>query len=488
MEEERQIRLQSKESQIPQQKPTVIKSAASMALGTLLSRILGFVRDAVFFALFARTFTDAYAVAFRLPNLFRRLLGEGSLSVSFIPVYIENRHSKELADATFSILLAVTLTLSLLGVIFMDSIVGTLVGDPTGFAAIAGKLELTVMLARTMMFYLMLVAIYAFFSAIANTHHYFFIPAIGPTIFNAFNILFFLTPWGGDEVRQQMAAWGVIAGGIAQVLVVAGLLYKKGYLPKFTFSWKRPDLVQVFKGLAPSLLGIGVFQLMTLVNTFFASSLGEGSQSYIYAADRLLELPQSLLAVSLGSALLPRFSEHVSNRQIELLKSEAMRSLKMILFLALPAGLGLLLLARPIVQVLFERGEFGPQDVEQTARLLEVYSGLLIVSSISRVSVPIFYALKNTWLPAVIALVVLFLHIGFCQWLLPTYGLLGLAMATTFSALVNALALQLSLHFYVGAFAWGRIFLYSMRFLPGLFAIGRCGIGACLRICNSSAG
>jgi putative peptidoglycan lipid II flippase len=457
-------------SEKPERKRSVIQSALAMAVGTFSSRILGFIRDAVMFHLFPKAVTDAFVVAFKLPNLFRRLLGEGSLSASFIPVYADSRlksaeRAKQVSNAVFTILLALSIVISVACFVFMEQIVNFLVNDPRGYGSIPGKVEQTVYLARIMIFYLVLVSTYAFHMAIANTLGHFFVPAVGPTLFNFGLIIFTLFQFEIGAYPGSSQAWGVIFGGVLQVAVVAWLLIKIGFFPRLTFKWGGPEVRQVFLNMVPGLFGLGVYQVMMIVNIKFAARLSEGVQSYIYAADRILELPQSLIAVSLGAALLPRFSDlHASGERDKFL-AEANQAVRMLLFLSLPAAVGMWILSLPITEVLFMRGKFGPEDAMQTAQIVQIYAVLMLFSSLARVTSPAFYALKNTWLPAVVAAVVLVLHIF--------VG--GYMVATSASSILNIVILQICFRFMIGPLGYGSIFVSVLRMVPALAALGAFG-------------
>ena len=194
-------------------KRSVIRSALAMAAGTFSSRILGFVRDAVMLALFSRTVTDAFVVAFRLPNMFRRLLGEGSLSVAFIPIYVDTRarsraEGERLSNAVFTIVLSISILISMICFVFMEQIIRFLVDDPQGFASVPGKVEQTIYLGRIMIFYLVLVSTYAFHMAVANTLNHYFIPSLGPTLFNFGLIVCTVLPyeWGAMPDQRKVGA------------------------------------------------------------------------------------------------------------------------------------------------------------------------------------------------------------------------------------------------------------------------------------------
>ncbi|MAV90285.1 MAG: murein biosynthesis integral membrane protein MurJ [Bdellovibrionaceae bacterium] len=446
-------------------------AAVAMSAGTLLSRILGFVRDAVLLGVFDRTLTDAFVVGFRLPNLFRRLFGEGALSVSFIPIYLESlkkdpEAAKALASTVFTVLLTLTTTLFALGYLFMPQIMNAWVSDPQGYAAIPGKMELTIQLARIMLAYLILVTSYAFGMAISNALGYFFLPAMAPALFNLLVIIFSFLPF--FQFQGDQLAWGVIAGGVAQWALVFFMLAKVHAFPAFRWDVGSPLFKRVLKNMAPGVFGLGVFQVMTLVNTSFAARLKEGAQSYIYSADRILELPQSLIAISLGAALLPRFSNYLTDGRKDLMLGEAHRAMRALLFLAIPSALGMYLLNTEITDLLFGRGNFDANDILQTGQVVAIYSALLVATSISKVLSPGFYAMNDTKTPAVIAFFALIIHILMGNFLVDEYGLPGLAFATTVSSALNMSLLNLQFRRKLGSLRWLEILKAFFRWIPGL--------------------
>jgi putative peptidoglycan lipid II flippase len=465
-------------------KSSILKSAAAMSMGTFLSRILGMVRDMVIAAYFTLTVKDAFVVAFRLPNLFRRLLGEGSLAASFIPIFVEylalnkgmdpenpntvNR-ARELANAVFTLLLIITGVLTALGLIFMRPIMELLVsGD--GYQSVEGKLEITVQLARIMFGFVFLVTLYAFLMSILNVYKKFFVPAVAPAIFNLVCIIFSVLPpfeFVGDQL-----AWGVLAGGVAQLLIVVYPLVKMKEMPSLTWHLGSRGVRVFFKNLLPSILGMSVLQLMTLFNTNFASRLPEGSHSYIYFADRLLEFPLSLLSVSLGVALLPTLSELFARGEKQKMIELSQKQIRFLLFLSLPCTVGFFLLAEPIVKVIYGYGAFSANDVQQTADVLRIYSFLLIFTGVHRITVPNFYAIKNTWLPAVTSVLSLAIHLFVADWAVEHYGLQGLVGSTTFAGLLNLLMLLAAYKYYFGAIGYGSIFKSVIHLVPSLAVMG----------------
>ena len=453
----------------------VFKSAMAMSTGTLASRVLGFVRDALLAAFFSKTVTDAFIAAFRLPNMFRRLFGEGALAVSFIPIYVEQIPQQSQADrlssSFFTLLSLITATISVLGVLFMDQLI-PLVLSGDAYEMIQGKLELTVLFARIMFTYLFLVTSFAFFSAVAQSHKYFLIPALGPALFNAVFIIFCFFPTTWFNTAGENLAWGVLAGGLIQAGLVFILLFKIGRAPTISFDWKVKGLFKVIRNTLPGIVGMGIVQFMSIINLTYLSRLEEGAISYFFFADRILELPQSLIAISLGSALLPKLSELWSSGKKEELLKTSSHHLKLLLFLALPSAVGIFVLSQPIIETLFVRGEFTVADAAVTASVVQVYALLLIASSLNKVLVPNIYALKNTWLPATITAVCLFIHILIAPRLMEEFGLIGLAYSMTFAAILNTISVFVSVQLLIGSLRILEILKSVIVLLPGLILMG----------------
>ncbi|MCB0356616.1 MAG: murein biosynthesis integral membrane protein MurJ [Bdellovibrionales bacterium] len=455
---------------------SVILSAGLMSLGTLGSRILGLLRDVVLAAFFSRTVTDAFVVAFSFPNKFRRLLGEGSLSVSFIPVYIEAREktpeqAQQLSHGIFTLLVLVSSLLCVLGIIFMEPIMELLVGGK-GFISVAGKLDITIFLARIMFSYLFLVSTYAFCMALLQAHQQFFLAALAPALFNLTFIILAMLPIKGVAVPGTLLAWAVIFGGVVQAITVIIPLWRQNLMPKLIWRWKSKKVLMVLKNMVPGIIGMGVLQFLTLVNINYASQLSEGSHSYIYWADRILELPQSLIAISLGAALLPTLSQlWAKDRKTEMLKQGQDHFLTL-LFLAMPSAVGMYVLAQPIVEVLYLRGRFTLQDAVTTAEVVKIYSVLLVAVSLSKVVVPNFYAVKNTWLPAITSVLSIVCHIVLAYFLVKSHGLNGLIISMTISGYIN---LILTMGYYqklIGPLQWKYLSKNFLHFIPALLAMG----------------
>ncbi len=431
----------------------VALSAAIMASGTMMSRVLGLFRDIITAAVFDRTVTDAWLVAFRLPNLFRRMLGEGSFSISFIPVFIEilskegpldqNKRARELINGMFTLLLCILTILTALGVAFSESILHYLVPGE-GYMSIPGKFELTVHMAQIMFGFIFLVSIYAYYMAILNSFKKFAAAAFAPTLFNVALIASALFPqkikYTGDTL-----AWAVLVGGFLQMAFLIPALMQIHALPRPSIKLWTADIRRVFNGLIPSWIGVGILQITALINVRLGSELSEGTHSWIYLADRILELPLSLFAVSMGSALLPTLSQYwAQGRKADMIKT-SQQYLKITFFLSMPAAVGVFCLAEPIVRVLFEHGKFSPKDVEMTSALLRIYSVAILSYGGIRVIVSPFYAIKNTWIPAAVSGICLVFHYFLASSMVHTHGVEGITASSVASSILN-LSLLVVLH------------------------------------------
>ena len=457
----------SQTSKIVKKKPpSVFHSAFVMAMGTFSSRLVALIREMVLAAYFPRFITDIWIVSLRIPNLCRRLLGEGSLSVAFIPVFVElleNKPShdvKKLVDIMFSVILVLLLTFFMLGLIFTPQIVHLLTaGD--AFAQIENKVKFTIYFTRIMMVFLILVCMYAFFMSIQNSFKRFAMPAFAPVLFNLTVVIAAFLPSTLFDVPGEVLAWAVVVGGILQLSVVIPGVWNLGYLPHFQWNFIKSLQFQparrVLSRLLPSLIGAGVLQLTVLVNTHFASYLQEGANSWIFWADRLLEFPLSLIAVSMGTALLPTLSQNFAQGRLDKISILINQSLRYMLFLGIPAGVALFLLSELLVQVIFQRGHFGNEDVEYTAAVLRIYGiGIFAYGGI-RILQPAFYAIQNTWIPALISGTCLIFHILLANHLLESYGIEGLAFSSITSGCLNLCLLLLFYRFFIGSLHYSKI-------------------------------
>lgn len=439
-------------SGLKEDRKKVLFNAFLMASGTMTSRVLGLLRDMALAAFFDRTVTDAWTAAFRIPNLFRRLFGEGSLSVSFIPVFIEAQledHSgaraKNLVNAFYTLLLIFLAALTAIGILWAEPLMKLLL-DPS-YAAIPGKLEMTVRMAQIMFGFVFFVCTYAYFMGILNALGAFGLPALAPTLFNISMLVFtFLPPAWFPQIGDGLA-WGVLVGGFLQAALLWPALQARSYLPRLSAHLWSKDVSLVLRNMVPGLIGMGLLQFTTIVNLRFASAAGEGAVSYIYWADRLLELPLSLVSVSLGSALLPRLSELWSHKDRQLFSKTLQENLQVNFYLAWPAALGLYLLAEPIVKVLFMRGQFSEADAQATMQVLRIYAAMLIFVASSRILVSAFYGVKNTVYPAVVVLMSLGIHIFLAPQLMKEHGLDGLVLSSLITSVISCMMLLGGLSF-----------------------------------------
>lgn len=467
----------TEEAEKSEKNQSVIRNALSMSMGTMMSRLLGLARDTVLAAMFTVTQRDVYVVAFTLPNLFRRLLGEGALAVSFIPIYLDTKQNKgenaamNLSSAVLVILLSVTAALSALGIAFMPQIIDVLAsGD--GFTKVEGKIDLTIAMSRVMFGYLFLVTCYGYMMSICQASRRFFLPALAPALFNLTLIVFMFLPMGLLGFEASNLAAGVIVGGVIQVGVVIYQLISLNVLP--TLRWKgfAPEVKKVFKNMAPGILGLGVLQIMTLVNMNLATRIQEGAPGYFYFANRILELPQSLIAISMGSALLPALSTLWSQNQQQKATSELFRHIRFMLFLAIPSGVGMYCLGKDIIGILFQRYEFTVKDALLTSYIVQIYSLLLFFASFVKVIVTGFYAKKNTWYPATTSAITLCFHVVIAYVLTNEYGIKGLASATVISTSINMFLLLTGYYFLVDKFSWLKVIAMPAQFLPAAFVMG----------------
>jgi putative peptidoglycan lipid II flippase len=452
----------------------VVIYALSMAFGTMTSRVLGLVRDMVFTALFSRTVTDAWTTAFRLPNMFRRLLGEGALSVSFIPVFVESRihdpsgvRSRNLVNGLYTLLLITLMVITTLGTVFTEPILNLLLDSH--YSDIPGKFELTLRMSRIMFSFVFMISSYAFFMGILNALGRYALAAIAPTLWNITMIASTFVPIAWLSSPGDAIAWGVVIGGALQAGLLIPSLYKAGYFPHLKSDLKacvlNPDVLKIFRNMLPGLLGLGLLQITTIVNLRFASELGEGPISYIYLADRLLELPLSLVSVSLGTALLPTLSAMWARKEQERMIETANYYLRLNLFVAVPAAIGLYVLSIPIIELLFQRGHFLAADAQATASVLRVYAFILLSSSCVRVLVPGFYAVKNTWLPAVVSGICLTVHIIVAPLLMGRFGLQGLVGSSFVSASLNMTLLLAAYRMMIGPFGFVKLLVSFLKFI-----------------------
>lgn len=454
------------------QKNQVVKNALAMSLGTFSSRVLGLLRDTLLMSFFPRPITDAWTAAFRLPNILRRLLGEGSLSVSFIPVFVDCLEESKKGDpakaqnflnSLYTLLLIVLSVLTALGVIYSNRVLAITL-DPS-YVQNVENFSIAVRMSQIMFGFIFLMSQYALFMGVLNSLGQFGWPAMAPLFFNISMIISTVMPDSWFSFSGEGLAWGVLIGGILQTGVLIPPLIRKGYLPRLTTKLWTPEVRTVLVRMVPGLFGMGVLQLSLVINQRFASSLGDGPISYIYIADRLLELPLSLVSVSLGTALLPTLSSLLSTGKKNEMLETVETYFRLNLYVVLAAATGLYFLGEPIVELFFQRGRFTAQDTETTAQVIQVWALIMIPASAVRILIPGYYAIKNTWFPAVLSLVSLTGHYLLAPVLMAKWGLTGLNYSSLVSSLFNFAVLFGGYPFFVGKIPLRRSLIAVFKFV-----------------------
>jgi putative peptidoglycan lipid II flippase len=389
----------------------LLRALATVSGMTLVSRILGFVRDAIIARMFgAGLATDAFFVAFRIPNLLRRLFAEGAFSQAFVPILAEyksrNGHdeTKRLVDRTATTLALVLAAVSAMGIAIAPIII--YVSAP-GFASEPGKFDLTVAMLRVTFPYILFISLVSLAGGVLNTWSRFAIPAFTPTLLNVAFIVgaLFFAPYFHPPV--MVLAWAVFAGGILQLALQLPALARIGMLPRPSLAWRDPGVRRILTLMGPAVIGVSVSQVSLLLNTIFASFLETGSVSWLYYADRLMEFPTGLLGVALGTILLPSLAKHYSTDSRDEYSALLDWGLRLTLMLALPAAVALALLAVPLIATLFMHGAFDANDLFQTRKALVAYSVGLLGLILVKVLAPGFYARQNIRTPVKIAIVTL---------------------------------------------------------------------------------
>ena len=432
----------------------MLRSGAIVSAMTMISRVLGLVRDAIIFHFFPAGGTlDAFFVAFRVPNLLRRMVAEGAFSLAFIPVLAEYKESRSKEDLQ-NLLNHVAGTLSL--VLFGITVIGMIAAPilamifAPGFIFGEGQqdgsqADLTASLLRITFPYIFLIALSAFVSAILNTFQKFAVPAFTPVLLNV--ALIATVIWWAPHFDQpvEALAWGVIIGGFLQLAFQLPSLFKLGLLPKPNFKRGHEGVKRIMKLMVPALLGSSVAQINILINTAIASLLAAGSISWLYASDRFVELPLAIIGVAIGVVILPKLSgDHINAKSQEFSKTLDW-GVRLGLLIALPAMLGLMLLAKPILATVLANGVNDWRLVEMSSMSLITYSFGLPAFILVKVLAPGFYSRQNTRTPvrigmfAVLSNIVMSILIVYPWVKMDIIGPhAGLALATALAGYINA--------------------------------------------------
>jgi putative peptidoglycan lipid II flippase len=421
---------------------SLARALATVSGMTLVSRVLGFVRDAVIAAMFgAGLATDAFFVAFRIPNLLRRLFAEGAFSQAFVPILAEYK-SRHGSDATKQLLdrVATALFLALAVAVALGVAAATVIVyvSAPGFAASPEKFELTVTMLRITFPYILFISLVSLAAGVLNTWSRFAVPAITPTALNVAFIVgaLFLAPYFDPPVL--VLAWAVLAGGVLQLALQVPFLARIGMLPRPSLALGDPGVRRVLLLMGPAVVGVSVAQISLLLNTIFASFLQTGSVSWLYYADRLMEFPTGLLGVALGTILLPSLAKLHSEGAADEYSNLLDWGLRLTFLLAVPAAAALAVLATPLVATLFFYGRFGVDDLLMTRQALIAYSVGLLGLIVVRVLAPGFYARQDIRTPVKIALVTLAATQAMNAALIWPLKHAGLALAISLGACLNA--------------------------------------------------
>ncbi len=419
----------------------VTKAAGVVGAATLLSRLLGFIRDVVIAWFFgAGLSSDAFFVAFRIPNLLRRLFAEGSLSIAFIPVFTEyltvkgREEAFKLARAAMWLLSMILAIVAVFGILLSPVIIKIIA---PGFIDSPEKFSLTVNLTRIMFPYIFFIGLVALSMGILNSLGHFAAPALAPVFLNIAMIcsVFFISPYMSDPVTGL--AIGVLIGGVLQLTLQIPFLIKKGL-----YCWQRvtifhPGLKRIGVLMLPTVFGAAVYQINILVGTLLASLLPEGSVSYLYYADRLVQFPLGIFAIATATAILPSISRQAASRDLEAVKATFSHAMNLVLFITIPSMVGLIILREPIVALLFKRGVFDSEATQLTAYALLYYSiGLWAFSGV-RIVVSTFYALQDTKTPVRIAVISIIANIVLGIILMGPLAHGGLALSTSLASMLN---------------------------------------------------
>ncbi len=455
------------------------RSAGLISVATMASRLLGVGREMVLSAFFgASVEMDAFNVAFRVPNLVRDLFAEGAMTAAFVPTFtrtltVQGRDAAwRLGNLVINALLVVTGTLVALGIVFAYPITHAIA---PGFAAVPGKLELTTELTRIMLPFLTTVAVSVAMMGMLNSLRRFFIPALSPAMFNVATIVcaFALIP-----VMHRLGlppilaiAIGTLAGGLGQMALQWPVLRKEGFRYQPVLDFANPDLREVLRLMGPGTLGLAAVQINVFVNTYLATSQASAI-SWLNYAFRLMYLPIGLFGVSIATAALPEIARRANEGDMAGMRRTISGALRMMLMLNVPATVGLVALAHPIVALLLQRGKFTPHDTAATALALMFYAPGLIGYSAVKIASPSFYSLRDSRTPVTVSVLAVLANLGINLMLVRVMGYRGLALGTAIAAIFNAGTLLWLLRRRLGGLEGRRVAVSFVKILAASAAMG----------------
>tara|TARA_Y100000590_G_scaffold140932_1_gene161727 strand:+ start:295 stop:1839 length:1545 start_codon:yes stop_codon:yes gene_type:complete len=425
----------------------LFKSVFTVGFYTLISRILGFIRDIFIASYLGSTLVaDAFFVAFRIPNYFRRVFAEGAFSAAFIPVLsgIKNKSKNDkdiisFVELTMSLLFFVIIAITILFYFIMPYVIAVLA---PGFLKNKETYDLAVHFGKIIFPYLLFIALVAQFSSITNTYNRFAFGAFAPALLNISFIgsLMFLTPYVVSS--GHALSYGVLIGGVMQLLLMYYAIYKLQITPILVLPKIDDNVKKFLRLLLPGILGAGAIQLNIIVGTIIASFLPTGAISHLYYADRINQLPLALFGIALGIALLPTLSKYIKQGAgEEKINNVQNRSMEFSLLISLPSAAGLFILSEPIIRILFERGSFSSVDTYYSSQVLSLFALGLPAYILIKVLNPSFFAREDTKTPFYITLICVALNVLLSLLLIGSMREMGIALATAISSWVNALIL-----------------------------------------------
>jgi putative peptidoglycan lipid II flippase len=458
------------------------RAVGLISAATMLSRVLGLVREQFFAALLGASWlADAFNVAFRIPNLLRDLFAEGALAQAFVPTFKSalKRDGKAaahaLANRVAGTVLVVVGLIVIAGTVLAPGIVQGMAGD---FADVPGKLDLTILLTRIMMPFLVIVSLSAVAMGMLNAQERFAAPALAPACFNVMSILVGVTLYlAGVSGTWVAIGWavGAVLGGLAQLGVQLPGLWRSGYRPRL-----RPDLLLRDPGvrrvallMAPAVGGLAAVQLNIFINTMFASS-EDGAVSWLNYAFRFLQLPIGVFGVAIGTVSTTRYADAAADGDRAALSAHLREGLRLVLFLTVPATVGLLVLGEPIIRLIFERGRFHAQDTQATTVALELFATGLVAYAAVKVVAPAFYAMNMARIAVVASMSAVAGNLLVNFTLHPIYGYRILALGTASAALLNFAMLYIMFHRRIHAVAHRDLAVYLARVGAASAVMGAC--------------
>ncbi len=461
----------------------MLRAASKVGGWTMVSRILGFVRDILLArVLGAGMLADAFFVAFKLPNFFRRMFAEGTLTVALVPVLADERQKGEaeahrFLNALATLLLIVLSIFTVLGVLLMPWLLYLFA---PGFADEPDRWAMALQLARWMFPYLAMISLAALSWAVLNTYKHFAVPAASPTLLNVAIIFAAVALAPSFDNPATALAIGVLLGGFLQLAIQFPALKRIGWRPKLSFHFRQPAIGETFTLFGPAVLAIAAVQINILVGTILATLLDTGAVSYLYYSDRIVQLPLALFGIAMSTALLPTLSDHLAKGHQDQAADDLRSGLAWLTWITLPAVAGAFYLAEPIVVTLFERGAFSHADSVATAQTLKAYAAGLIAFCWAKLLASACYAGKDAKAPMRYAAISVAVNIALAVVLMQFWAYVGLALATSLAAFVNVGLLYMRLSKTYGSLLTPAItkrlltaIVASMLMLAGLYGFGR---------------